>query len=189
MCENILLKSVHINKCVELSSHQIKLFVLFQANLQSAILSEHIYKLKDHENKINAIKGRFDVWHNKTDEIIKFKENAWDAIDEVEFAIKRFKNTHKNILKKNEQSQAILAEVAKMQDQHLNQKSIALLEKCKNDILNLKTLGPLLEYLGNQTDEKEGILSRVNPEYQEKYLEPAMKHANQLTKLAESFKK
>lgn len=162
---------------------------MFQANLQSAVLSEHIYKLKDHENQISAIKGRFDVWHNKTDEIIQFKENAWDAIDEVEFAIKRFKNTQKNILNKNEQSQAIFVDVAKMQDQHLNQESTVLLQECEDDILNLKTLGPLLEYLANQTDEKEGILNRVNPEYQEKYLQPAMKHANQLTKLAESFKK
>lgn len=161
----------------------------FQVNRQSAVLSELNYKLKDHENKISGIKERFDVWHNKTDNILEFKENAWDIIDDVEFAIKRFKNTHKNILNKNEQSQAILAEVAKMQDQHLNQESTVLLQECEDDILNLKTLGPLLEYLANQTDEKEGILNRVNPEYQEKYLEPARRHANQLTKLAESFKK
>lgn len=157
--------------------------------MQSTIVYEYIYKLKDHENKIKNLKNRFDVWHNKTDNINIFKENTWEKIDKVEKLIKNMKNRFNDVQEKHVQMNALAQDILKIQNNHLNEESNVLYQECQDDILNLKMLKPLLEELSNGTEEKEGILHRINPDYIDAFVIPAQKHAENLTKISQSYKK
>lgn len=70
---------------------------------------------------------------------------------------------------------------------NLNEESMVLLNECNDNILNLQALAPILANQLNHTVMRESILSRLNPEYKEKYLIPAKEHVDNLMKVTSRY--
>lgn len=131
----------------------------------------------------------FKTLQNDTNDIIKFIDYTTNIIGQV-VRLNHYHKLKKEVLKNmiEEKSQYNFTKSLDQCD-NLNKQSTVLLDESLDNIDNLKVLSPKLETSLNKTRISEGILARLNYEYEMKYLNPVRDHVENLTRVASEYER